>query len=245
MKIDFSDVTFLIPVRIDSVIRIENLIATIRFLQKNFHTNIIVLEANTYKNKILERCLSKSVKYVFNKDNDPIFFRTHYLNCMTKMAKTEIVAIWDADVIAPKKQLLDSVNSLRSHLADVALPYDGRFVEVTSCIREYYIESPNIRLLTSNIEKMYLPYGLDMYGGAIFVNRKRYMECGMENEKFYGWGPEDQERIERMRRKGCSIYRSKGVLFHMTHPRNLNGGFNSELQKRRLNKELFETKGWW
>ena len=60
MKIDFSDVTFLIPVRVDSVIRIENLMATIRFLQRNFHTNIIVLEADTYKNKILERFLSKS-----------------------------------------------------------------------------------------------------------------------------------------------------------------------------------------
>lgn len=245
MKENLRDVTFLIPIRLDSIIRIENLVATIRFLKSNFCTNIIVLEADTYNNNILEHILPRSVKYVFIKDNDPIFFRTHYLNIMTKMAKTEFVAIWDADVIVPKNQLVDSVNSLRLHFSDVALPYDGRFVEVTSCVRDYYIEQPNIKLLTSNIEKMYLPYGMNMYGGAILVNKKKYMECGMENEKFYGWGPEDQERIERMRRKGCFIYRSKGILFHMTHPRNLNGGFNSELQKRRLNRELFATKGWW
>lgn len=245
MKIDFKDITFLIPIRVDSIIRIENLLATIRFVRSHFLTNIIVLEADKFNNGVLKRLLPKDVEYLFVKDNDPIFYRTHFLNMMTKISKTEFIAIWDADVIVPKQQLLDSMEKLRSYSYDIALPYDGSFLEVTSCIRECYIETPNIRILSSNKNKMYPPYGLDMFGGAILVNKKKYIDIGMENELFYGWGPEDQERIERMKRNGLLIYRSKGVLYHLTHPRNHNGAFNSELQRSRLNKALLDTKGWW
>lgn len=32
-------------------------------------------------------------------------------------------------------------------------------------------------------------------GGAFLVNRKVYLKAGGENEHFYGWGPEDTERV--------------------------------------------------
>lgn len=34
MKRNFLDVTFLIPVRVDSLIRLENLLLTVRFIKK-------------------------------------------------------------------------------------------------------------------------------------------------------------------------------------------------------------------
>lgn len=27
-----------------------------------------------------------------------------------------------------------------------------------------------------------------MYGGVVFVNRNKYIDAGMENERHYGWG---------------------------------------------------------
>lgn len=41
-KIDMADVTVLIPVRIDSIIRLENLIAVIDYLLSNFNISIVV-----------------------------------------------------------------------------------------------------------------------------------------------------------------------------------------------------------
>ena len=42
-------------------------------------------------------------------------------------------------------------------------------------------------------------------GGAFLVNRVSYMEAGMENERFYGWGPEDVERVVRWDTLGYQI----------------------------------------
>lgn len=64
-KVDFKDLTFLIPVRLDSIIRLENLLASIDSINETFDTNVYVLESCSYKNKLLERILPNNVKYVF------------------------------------------------------------------------------------------------------------------------------------------------------------------------------------
>ena len=51
-KYDFSDVTFLIPVRVDSLYRLENLQLCVHFLQRYFHTSVKVLEAQN-RDKLL------------------------------------------------------------------------------------------------------------------------------------------------------------------------------------------------
>lgn len=50
MKNNLMDVTFLITVRIDSIIRLENLLMTTRFLLRYFDCKIIVLETAPYEN---------------------------------------------------------------------------------------------------------------------------------------------------------------------------------------------------
>lgn len=236
------DVTFLIPIRMDSVIRIENISASINYLLNNFNTNIIVLEAGKYCNNILRRLLPENVKYIFRKDGDPVFYRTFYLNYMTSISQTDIVAIWDADIIIPANQILKCVKKLRSHNSDIVLPYDGRFLDTTSIIRDLFIELNDVNILTNNMNKMLFIYGQGMCGGAILVNRNKYIESGMENLDFYGWGPEDQERMIRWEKLGFRIERINGVLFHLTHPRDINGRYNSYNQKRNLIYKLELTK---
>lgn len=245
MKKDLLDMTFLIPVRVDSIIRIENLLASIHNIQRSFKTHIMVLEAEINCNGVLKKILPKNVEYIYVKDNDPIFYRTHFLNIMTQKAKTDYLAIWDADIIIPARQIYESVQLLRTNKCDVVYPYDGKFADVTTVLRELYIEILDVRLFTSNESKMIYPYGLEMLGGAIFVNRQKYISAGMENEKFYGWGPEDGERYYRWRNHGYTIERVKGKLFHLTHPRNINGRYNSDLQKKNLDVAFFQTLGKW
>lgn len=79
-KINLLEMSFLIPVRIDSVVRLENLLKSIECILRNFETNIYVLEAAPYNNGLLERLLPKDINYFFVEDRDPIFYRTHYIN---------------------------------------------------------------------------------------------------------------------------------------------------------------------
>ena len=101
-KTDLSDVTFLIPVRIDSIHRIENLLFVASFLKKNFKTNIHLLEASSYDNGILIKLLPRDVRVMFIEDHDPIFHRTFYINKLLEQAETPIVAVWDTDVLVKR-----------------------------------------------------------------------------------------------------------------------------------------------
>jgi len=240
MKLDLKDVTFLLPIRVDSIVRLENVLEVIHYLQKCFKTNIIVHEGSSNERSLLKRLLpKKSVQYYYNFDEDPIFYRTKYLNLMTLQVKTKYLAIWDVDVIIPKKQILDSVNALRTFSFDIAFPYDGTFLDTSEILRLIYIKERNINILIRNHEKMNKIYGEGVLcGGAIIVNTDKYIQSGMENESFYGWGPEDSERFCRWSNLEYRIYRSNGPLFHFTHPRDLNGKFNSHHQRQEASKEL-------
>lgn len=241
-RIDLKDVTFLIPFRIDSVIRLENLQVSVEVITKYFDTKISVLEADEYNNTFAKRIMPKGVKYSFWKDNDPIFYRTKYINVLAGAADTQYVAIWDTDIIISPRQIIQAVALLRKHSCDVVFPYDGRFCDTTPIIRNMFLKNKDLQFLERHIDKMLLPYGSQMVGGAIFIDKERYIAAGGENEHFYGWGPEDWERVERWKKCGYQIMRSDGPLFHLSHTRDINGMHSSSLQKVNSYLELHKTK---
>ena len=232
--------TFIIPVRTDSVVRLENLILSVQSLLRNFDTHIIVLEAASYPNGIIQKLLGNKVEYLFWEDRDAVFYKTKYLNIMTRRACTPFIGIWDADVIISKEQIMDSIEKLR-HGFDVAYPYDGHFYDTSFVIRELYTQNRHIQFLLRNKDKMSLIYGDKMIGGAVFANREAFINVGMMSEKFYGWGPEDFELYERMKILGLNIHRSEGPLFHLTHSRGSNSSFRSMEQVKNTNKERMTT----
>ena len=60
-KNELTDVTFLIPVRIDSIVRLENLLEVVNYILNFFNTRVFVLEADSYDNNILRSLLPKEV----------------------------------------------------------------------------------------------------------------------------------------------------------------------------------------
>ena len=98
MKTNFEDLTFLMPLKVDSVIRIENLLVVIRYLQRHFQTHIVVLEVGSYNNGILRKLLNRDVEYRFMEDRDPVFHRTKYRNrefvCTTLLGHTVLCSLF-------------------------------------------------------------------------------------------------------------------------------------------------------
>ena len=245
MKFDLRDTTFIIPVRIDSVIRLENLLLTLDNLEANFDTNIVIIEAAGYNNHILKRLISDKIVHRFVEDKDPIFHRTKHLNTIAKEITTAITGIWDADVILEKTQIIEAVLRIREKNCDVAYPYDGRFLDTSHIIRTHYFIHKRINILKNNILKMKLLYSTvasgNSLGGAFLISTERYKQAGFENEVFYGWGIEDAERYRRWMACSYMIYRSEGVLFHLSHPRDLNGKIRSDSYHAKATNELNKT----
>ena len=239
---NLNNVTFLIPIRVDSIIRLENVLASINFLLSNFHTQIMVFETARYNNHFLEKLLPKNVKYKFEEDWDPIFHRTKYINKLFLESNTSIISIWDADVIIPPAQLKESVDALSNDRYEVAFPYDGSFYDVPDVIRDIFMETSDISVLENNISKLDLPYGKSMGGGALLITSDAFKQANCEDERFYGWGPEDWNRVEKWKVLGYKTFRPDGPLFHLSHPRDINGYHSWQGQKDKSFFILEQTK---
>jgi hypothetical protein len=227
-KIALKDVTFLMPVRFDSIIRMENAVDVISFIYKNFDTNIFVLEASSHDNHIFKSLIKNRAKYFHFETYDIIFHKTKYTNIIFHKINTPFFAIWDADVMADNEQILDAIGKLRKNEADMSYPYDGRMFDTSETIRALYLMKKNIKILHKYQNYMNLIYGTNIKGGAVFLNTDKYRQAGMDNEDFYGWGNEDFERYYRFENLGYRIYQSNGPLYHLTHPRDINGRYRSQ-----------------
>lgn len=232
-KIDLKDTTFVIPVRIDTIERLENLKIVTEYLLDHFSINIVLLESFYRDNGLLKCCLSSKIIRYYIEDNDPIFYRTKFLNILTKKISSPYVGIWDTDVIIQPQQLLNAINILREDKADFVFPYDGVFLEIGFENRNTFLKSKDISFLFSNLSKMFPLYGFHACGGGFLANVNSYKKAGMENENFYGWGPEDGERVKRWEILGMSVSRVKGPMFHLTHPRGVNSGMRSENDRKK------------
>ena len=240
MKKNLKDVTFLLLVRLDSIDRIENIMCVVDFINTNFDTNITVWECSYYNNGILKKLLSKNVVYKHIEDHDPILYRTMYLNLMLKEVTTDYVSVWDVDVITSKQQIIDSVSLLRNNEADFVYPYERFFLDTTFIVRKLYLKTKDFSVLQSHKALMNLP-APNPAGGAFFCDVRSYIKSGMENETFYGWGVEDFERKIRWERMGYRVKRISGEMYHLTHPRDINGYSNAEtdtIRYREYNKSF-------
>lgn len=239
-KINLPDLTFFILYRQDTIERVENILLVTQYLIKNFKTNIEVLQCDPFNNRILKKILDRTVKFRFTEDNDPILFRTNYINRMIENCQTPNIAIWDADVIAPVLQIILAVDLLKKGEADFVYPYERFFLDTSFIIRKKFIENRDINVLLQNAGKMKEMYPPNPVGGAFMVNLEAYKNAGLENINFYGWGLEDGERFYRFENKGFKVKRIPGPLFHLSHSRGINSAFHNPEQQLYKQKKVFE-----
>ena len=81
-----------------------------------------------------------------------------------------------------------------------------------------------------------------LVGGAVLINREKYLQAGKENEMHYGWGNDDFDRYYRFLILGYSIYKTDTCLFHLSHPRSTNSQYRTSVQIKRSSCELIKLK---
>ncbi len=237
-KANLIDLTFIIPLRIESPARTENIEILVSFLQKHYSTNILILEAGK-KEKFFP---SNGVEKIFVLDDNPVFHHTKYRNQMVKNAKTDFIAVWDTDALCNSNQILKAAELLRKNQADMVYPYDGRYYATHRLFKNVYKEAGNdIRAFEENIGKFRLYHGYNFVGGAFLANKNAFCKAGMENENFYGWAPEDEERYRRWEILGYRVSRVDGPMFHLDHPRGKTSWFADKGNEIRSRQEFLKV----
>jgi predicted glycosyltransferase involved in capsule biosynthesis len=237
-KTDLKDVTFIIPLRIDTVNRLENTLVIVDFLLENFKTRISILEASYRETGLLRKLLPEEVDHRFLEDSDTIFHRTKYINILARVCETPFISLWDTDVIVPTVQIEETMKLLRDGNVDFVTPFQDRFLDTSDILRDLYIQTRDLGILEKHQGKMKGLYNPNPVGGVFFANRQSYVDAGMENEKLYGWGREDGDRVNRWKILGYRHQHVKGPLFHLSHERGVNSSFHSSNQNDKKMTEL-------
>jgi len=217
--IDLSDVTFNIPVKIDQPQRGRNLDIVTRYLKRYFNTNIIVCEMDTEQRA--KPFINVDCKYVFMKTQSPFIHRTMQLNYMASISETPIVVNYDVDVLLPPESYQIAAGFIRRKEAQMVYPFDGNFYNTNDTMNKRISDTLDVMFIDTNKCGNLAP-NFKSVGGAIFWDKQKFFDFGMENENFVSWGHEDQERFERARILDVKLARVNGNLFHLQHQPSLN-----------------------
>lgn len=237
LRIDLMDTTFVIPVRIDSPSRRENIECIVKYISMYFNTNVLIVESDFHQ-KIDPNSIPPTYQYFFRQDSSPFLHRTHINNWMVSQSSSPYVALLDCDAVIPPLQIANAVEMLRTNKASMVLPYDGDFRSVDLLCKTLFTRMLDPNLLTSNHGK-FVSSGKRCMGGCVIVNRRDYINAGMENEYFASWGPEDQERVKRMKNLGYAVSTTFGSLYHLSHERKENSSYAPETKAKYL-QEYFK-----
>jgi|TARA_B100000073_G_scaffold46471_1_gene34416 hypothetical protein len=268
MKHDLKDVTFIIPLQIETDDRLRNIILTTSFLLNTFDTNVIIKEVDEepifqqWALPVIKRIVgdTSGLNYIFEKHNrnDDAFHRTKVLNDMVLLADTKIVVNYDSDIILPVSSYLEAVEKLKT--CDVVYPYRfGERGERKVNLNTQFDNKPAIDTFEQHPEiKAYLESGYNEnalegkyfyyphqqgegwaeYGMVQFFNKQVYLDGYLENENFIAYAPEDVERHHRWTLLGYDVQRVDNYAYHFEHKRTPNSWFNNPFMQK--NNQLWE-----
>lgn len=235
-KIDLSNATFIVPIRLESGDRLRNVITSLCYILANFKTNVIVHEVDS-ESVFAESALPQitefldgdvgDLKHIFEQSDASSFHRQRVLNDMIMMSTTKVVVNYDCDVLLPRETYQHAYEIINNDHADVIYPYgDGNWQYQVfaddELVTEFLTNDFNMKILNKKT-KVYM----SKYGFCQFFNRDIYIEGGLENENFVAYAPEDVERYHRFTTLGYRVGRVPDWVYHLEHARTPNSWVNN------------------
>ena len=240
-----NNLTFIIPIRIDSYHRERNADISIRYLRKIFPDSRIIVKENDSTSK-LPGTLKTIVDYIFEYSEDKIFHRTRILNEMLHLSESVITVNYDVDVILPISSYIESERLIIEDDYDVIYPFRPEGSILKTHIDDFAINR-NWDFIAQHLVEWGIPRtlpwiypypGNQIWGYVQFFKTESYRKGFMENENFVSWGPEDGERYYRFETLGFKIGRIEDFAYHIEHTRDYNG--NPENPHYKNNNDLYE-----
>jgi len=205
---------FIIPIRIDFKDREDNLKVVVEHIKSRYSGFVInVIECDT-KSKLKQGI--GFTKYFYKVQFD-YFNRSYTINRLADFCKSKYICICDGDVIFDYDCFDQALHQIEKF--DFVFPYTGPIYNIN--IQQYLqndFNNADIYAVTSN-------------SGVFLCNRQSFINAGLLNENFKGWGGEEEEFYFRVTKLGFKIKRISGPLYHLNH-------FRKDIFK---NKKLIEN----
>lgn len=217
-----EEISFIIPIKIDSNDRLENINFTCKYLKKSYiNSQIILVECdinsnlNIFANKL-------KIDYFFLKKER--FSKSLAVNLGLINSNKNFICIWDADMIASPDAIIQGLNILKKNQINLIVPHNQIFVNIKNNLRERFlldcqslitelhsISKYNYRISNEN---------MDIYtchGGFILTRKDTLKSIGGFNFLMTSYGWEDSEILLRYKKLGlnyCFIKEFSTIHLH-------------------------------
>ena len=237
------DLSFVIPIRVDTPDRLENCETILRFLLKHFpEAEIQLIEEDTQTKTASLRQSFPTVVWHF-KFNDKHFSRGAALNTGFLRSTRRCVCAYDTDILLDPSAVRKAVSLIRSGRWSIVIPFNLIFVELSGERRKSVIESLDIGGLSGIAKLSDVPkhpeIAARVLSGAIMLcDRDIAVMEGGYNRKMVSYGWEDIEFFKRFEKLGYfSFMLSNFNLIHLDHRRGPDSRINEMYE---INRAEFE-----
>lgn len=244
------NLTFMIPVKLESEDRVRNLKTVLTYLLSKFDAKVMVQEhdkVNRFTKLVMPYLnnrlgpISHRLEYTFDKQTEPYFHKTKVLNNMLLRSDTEVVCNYDTDVILPIDSISKSYEAIKSNVVDAVYPYGvGAYQKAVNYTSDLFETFTTSKMEDIDIFKLqeYSNTSSSTVGWCQFIRRKNYINSFMMNENFAAWGPEDCELFYRLNVMGNRVGRVNNYVYHLEHTRSTDSWFSNPLWQQ--NVQLWE-----
>jgi predicted glycosyltransferase involved in capsule biosynthesis len=231
-KTDFNDISLIVPIRIDTESRGDNLFITHNFYKKYCKNIRFVFVENDHEIKSMFKSsfLYPNINEIYCFiGNDKDFNKCITYNIGAKLSTTKYLCLIDLDVIIHPQQIIKAKNKIIENKMDLMIAYNGLAFYLSEQSKSNFEKEYNYECLRSNIpENRSVNYKNEnllignnqAVGGCLVVERSTFFKFKGFNPNFIGWGYEDNEIISRVQRLGYNVGRINGkedVLWHLPH----------------------------
>lgn len=215
-----KDICFIIGHRSISRDRDKNLMAIIKYYKKYFpQAEYMLIEQDSSPKLQSQRIVPQGVNYLFV-FNDRKYNRGWAFNIGAKRTDKKIIVGIDNDVVLKPEALLSSIEFIEKGEYDILTPYE-EFLNVGVEQSHKFLRTLTIDWKDTELKNRYSANYYAKFGGVFVAKRETYLKLKGFNEKFCGWGGEDEEFIFRIRHF-CKYTKLKGFnLYHLFHSRGI------------------------
>ena len=220
-----QDLTFIIPIRVDTDDRIENCLTILRFLQQNFpESEILLMEQDAEMRTDCILNAFPAVKRYFA-PNPGRFEKTTTVNMGIALATRPIICMYDTDILLHPSAVRQAATMLRSRKNRVVIPYNRIVIDVSGQLKSEISGSLDMEKFGTVRRFANTPTRSDLSvrennGGIFIANKEVLMLEGGLNKKMISYGWEDAEFSKRFDKLGYYTFMLPAFnLVHLDHRR--------------------------
>jgi predicted glycosyltransferase involved in capsule biosynthesis len=232
-------ISVVIPFSKASEERKRNLFYAISYYKKNL-PNAFIIVAEQDSDTDFESISDKVDSHIKVDTNGDLFNRSLLLNKGFNSSQTnfcsDYIIFADGDCLIEESILKNIENYYQYFDKYFTIPYNDKIFYLSKEETEkviYNNEGNTGDNITRNLE--YVTAGS---GGTIILSAKNYYRVGGFDERFKGWGVEDNAFHNKCLSLGLSIYRLEGELVHLNHSSSLRNMKNYENNVKIYNETM-------